>query len=374
MLGYTKDQLAEYKKELDIVASLSNLFSDNTAPMIYYRATENIYCRSFNAINVSRSDCTADAIFDLKVGVGIKTFLYKASGSYQKIAEFNRQQPLFRGLTGIDLVKKIASLRNERIATTIRTYGLKSMIYHCITRQENGTIEISEEPMHSIDIDKIRITAEEPNKIMFTDGIENYEFYHSKSTLFKYFSTSNVILSFKVVILADPMEELVKLVEFLTSGASTSKPKQKVTLPFLIVPLYSENKTKGKFVPEKSGLNQWNAGGRARHPDEVYIPFPKQLRDDNPDFFPERYSPWNLRLPNGKTITMTVCQESGKALMSNPNKELGKWLLRDVLHLDERHLLTYDELLAKGIDSVIFWKRDDANFTCDFVDSETLEE
>ena len=60
--------------------------------------------------------------------------------------------------------------------------------------------------------------------------------------------------------------------------------------------------------------------------------------------------------------------------MSNPNKELGKWLLRDVLHLDERHLLTYDELLAKGIDSVIFWKRDDANFTCDFVDSETLEE
>ena len=74
LLNYSDEQIEEYKKELDIVASLSNLFSDNSAPMIYYRATENIYCRAFKALNVSRSDCTADAIFDFKTGVGIKTF------------------------------------------------------------------------------------------------------------------------------------------------------------------------------------------------------------------------------------------------------------------------------------------------------------
>ena len=128
MLAYTKEQLEEYRKELDAVASLSNLFSDNTAPMIYYRATENIYCRSFGAENVSRNDTTADALFDFRVGVGIKTFLYKDSGSYQKIAEFNAEQPLFKGLSGLDLIRKIASLRNERIATTIRKYDLKFMI------------------------------------------------------------------------------------------------------------------------------------------------------------------------------------------------------------------------------------------------------
>ena len=33
--------------------------------------------------------------------------------------------------------------------------------------------------------------------------------------------------------------------------------------------LYSENHQKGKFVAEKSGLNQWNAGGRKRHPNEI---------------------------------------------------------------------------------------------------------
>lgn len=115
--------------------------------MIYYRATENIYCKAFNALNVSRADCTADAIFNLKNGVGIKTFLGKDTGSYQKIAEFNKQEPLYRSLSGIDLIKKIAEMRNERIDFTMRNYGLNSMIYHCILRMNDSTISVYEEPI-----------------------------------------------------------------------------------------------------------------------------------------------------------------------------------------------------------------------------------
>ena len=42
--------------------------------------------------------------------------------------------------------------------------------------------------------------------------------------------------------------------------------------------------------------------------------------------------------------------------MSNPNKALGKWLLRDILKLEERKLVTYDVLALYGIDSVIIRK------------------
>lgn len=51
--------------------------------------------------------------------------------------------------------------------------------------------------------------------------------------------------------------------------------------------------------------------------------------------------------------------------MSNPNKELGKWLLRDVLHLKEGELLTMEKLNLFGFDSVIVFKIDSFNFKID---------
>lgn len=38
--------------------------------------------------------------------------------------------------------------------------------------------------------------------------------------------------------------------------------------------------------------------------------------------------------------------------MSYSNKELGNWILRDVLKLEEGKLLTYERLQILGIDSV----------------------
>ena len=146
--------------------------------------------------------------------------------------------------------------------------------------------------------------------------------------------------------------------------------EKKVTLPSLIIPLYSESKSKGKFVAEKSGLNQWNANGRKRDENEIYIPFSKYLWKKNEDFFPDRNTPWDLQLPNGKTISMKICQEDGKTLMSNPNKDLGKWILRDVLHVKEGHLITYNDLLKIGIDSIIFTKCPEGTYSCDFITAE----
>ena len=70
---------------------------------------------------------------------------------------------------------------------------------------------------------------------------------------------------------------------------------------------------------------------------------------------------------------MKVAQEGGKALMSNPNSDLGKWILRDVLKLPEKTLVTKKMLDIIGIDSVMLSKSKDNNFTLDFLKSGSYE-
>lgn len=151
--------------------------------------------------------------------------------------------------------------------------------------------------------------------------------------------------------------------------------------PQLCLRLYSVRANGEKYVAERSGLNQWNAGGRRRNPNEIYIPYQKADRDRCPDFFPPRDTVFSLKLPDGTIIPAKVCQEAdvnnpliGKAIMSNPNKMLGKWLLRNVFELPEGTVVTYDMLEMFGIDSVIFTKNDYLDYSVDFSEIGTYEE
>ena len=47
---YQKD---EYEKFLKIVGSLSNLFSESQIPYLYYRVAEKIFCKAFDAEDLS---------------------------------------------------------------------------------------------------------------------------------------------------------------------------------------------------------------------------------------------------------------------------------------------------------------------------------
>src|SRR5450830_1205555 len=94
----------------------------------------------------------------------------------------------------------------------------------------------------------------------------------------------------------------------------------------------------------KSSLNQWNASGRPRNNNEIYIRIPKLIHEKFSKFFPSRYKEFKLILPNKKELSAKICQDNGKALMSNPNSALGQWLLRDVLNLKMGELLTYEKL------------------------------
>ncbi len=362
IIKYNDKDLNKYLDDLKVVGMLSSLFSDSTTPMLYYRATENLYCNAFGATNLARSDVPADAKLD-NIGIGIKTFLEQNKKTYQKIEEFNNQHSLYENLDPENKVKKIAELRNKRLSFTMKTYNIDKMIFHCIVRNDEG-FHFYEETMDFIDIDKITLQNVKANTIDFTDGNHNYKFNITKSTLYKQFITNDYFAEIKVIIAKDPLslinrEELPAIIT-ITEGEK------------LVMPLYSYSHGK-RIVPEKSGLNQWNAGGRKRDINEVYIPFPAKLRDKYADFFPPRDQSFNVILPSGKEISMKVCQDSGKAIMSNPNKVLGEWILRDVLQLEENELVTYDKLLEIGIDSVAFEKVDDT-YKLDFRQIDEIEE
>lgn len=355
--GNTKKR---YINMLKAMASLSRLSSESAVPYLGYREVENIFCKVFEAENLSRSDCSADASKN-GVGIGIKTFLEGNGKSWQKVAEFNKDASLFKSKSQNEIVLIISKLRNERINATKRIYGLNEMIYHCVVRQE-GEIKVFECPMDLIDIDSIKnIKFGRSNTVTFNDDINEYSINLSKSTLYKRFITKNVILETKVEIIADPYEIIMNL---LTGGNKLTFEPINKEKPHVFLPLYSE--TEKKKVPEKSGLNQWNANGRKRKYNEVYIPIPIFIRKNFKGFFPSRDKTFDLLLPDGKRLNAEICQDGGKALMTNPNTDLGEWILRQVMNLNEGEILTYARLEELGIDSVVIYKEENNMYSIDF--------
>jgi len=356
-----------YEKMLKTIGSLSRLFSESSEPYIQYRIAENLFCKSFNADNLSRTDCSADASKD-KLGVGIKTFLEKNGATMQKVAEFNSDHQLFRSLADDQKILKVSQLRNERIEATRRIFGLDNMIYHCVTRRENGII-VYELPMDAVEINKIKNINVGKNIIAFEDGKNEYSFNITKSTLYKRFLTKDVLLNFPVEIMENPFDALESLFKKAEKEILFSPVKEQ---EHIFLPLYSA-KAGEKVVPEKSGLNQWNASGRPRDPNEVYIQIPSWIHKAYPGFFPARETSFTLLLPNGSEMSAKVCQDNDKALMSNPNSALGKWLLRDVLNLKERELLTYGKLERIGLDSVVIYKTGADRYDIDFTKAGSYE-
>ena len=148
-----QDKRELYYSYLKSVCALSHLFSDSEVPYLYYRASENIFCKTFNAENLSRDDFAYDAKKD-KIGIGIKTFISKGSNN-EKIAEFNSFSYELRNLKGEQLAYRLAELRNERIEFANRNYGVEKGIYHCIAREKNR-LKIFETDYNLINIDQIK--------------------------------------------------------------------------------------------------------------------------------------------------------------------------------------------------------------------------
>lgn len=105
----------KYEDFLKIAGCLSNLFSDSSIPYLYYRMAEKVFCRAFEAENLSRSDVSVDAKKG-NLGIGLKTFIDNNGKTFQKVAEFNNDKKNYAQLSSEKLIRKISELRNARIA------------------------------------------------------------------------------------------------------------------------------------------------------------------------------------------------------------------------------------------------------------------
>jgi len=367
---YTEEELSlqnKYIEYLQLTGSLSQLFSDSLAPYLYYRAAENIFCLAFNAENLSRSDVAIDAVKD-GIGFGLKTFLHGNGRTTQKIAEFNAIRNEYADMNNEEIVRFISQARNARLDLVTESYGTRELIYHCVTRSENK-MSIYEFSMDMVDIDNIGNINRAGNAIKFTDGINEYSFNLSKSTLYKRFICETSLKDIGVDILADPYDALTCINSSEPSILTTS-----TIYPFIYLPLYAPSSA--DFKPAlRSGINQWNANGRPRHDNELYIPVPAWIHQKIVGFFPNNNNDvFTLILPDGSELKSKMCQSGQKGLMSNPNKALGKWVLRDVLKITPRTLIDRAYLNRIGVDSVIVYKVSNDEYKIDFASLGKYEE
>ena len=366
----TSENQEKYIKLLRILGRLSALFSENKAPYLYYRVHEKLFCDVFNAYDLSRGDISFDAKYN-SLGIGLKTFLHQNGNTYQKIAEFNADSNILRGLnTDKDLIFEIVNLRNTRLQKTLNITDTDSMLYSLVTRDQ-GVFYISEYSMEFINLDGIKNIKTNKNTVHFNDGNHQYSYSKSKSTLLKKFiiSEDKIVTKIPIEIIKNPFELLEEL-----SFVHGINLDDNYIGEVIFLPLYSPGTGK---VEEGSGLNQWNAGGRLRHEDEVYIPIPKFIHKDYPTFFNYKNAEtpsFKVELPNGCEMICKVCQSGGKALMSNPNKELGKWILRDILQISPKTLVTTKMLNKIGIDSVKLTKLEEGRYKLDFSNIGSFEE
>ncbi len=352
-----------YLKLLSAVSKLSGLFSESAVPFINYRVAENIFCRSFDAGNLSRSDTAFDANYN-SIGVGLKTFVCNGNSSTEKVAEFNSLSRTLKDFKGKELALKLGEFRNDRINLANRVYDIQDSLYHIVARKEKELL-LYETDYNIIDVANIHSVKDNKASLQFEDGHNLYSFNYSKSTLFRKFIIPQNAFRLPINIIDDPYSLLLELFEE-NKNLKTAIDKLVKGENYVILPLYGIHK-KEKFIFERSGLNQWNANGRKRDFGEIYIPIPAELHRKYPNFFPEKDHDFNLQIPTGEIFSASLCQQGRKALMTNPNRALSDWLLRKVLQLKEGEMATMEKLDKLGFDSVIITKSDNQNFKIDIM-------
>lgn len=372
----------EYIQYLKIFGALSGLFKDNKEganakkPYLYYRNHEQLFARTFSVDDLTRKDSSFDALGTWendRVGIGLKTWIHARDSTYQKIAEFNKLTPefiapLIENGTPEQVIKKISEFRNERIMLDKRLHNTNRDVYHYITRDDD-VMNIVETPYDLIDIDSLEFINSNGKSYNFKDKKNEYKFYISKSVLQKKFHASKgeIIAKINIEQFDDPFE-LIKMIQL-------PKEYKETIFEEIYLPLYQDKKD-GRIVSNCSGVNvrhgkpknKNNNTPRPEYEIEIRIStwihkiFPKFFGIDAFDCEAVKFSDFDLILPDGRILRGRIKQQNGKSLQTNPQGALGEWILKDVLDLKNREVVTMGLLNELGIDSLKITKLDNNQF------------
>ena len=384
---FSEKEKSEYIQFLKIFGALSGLFKNNQnganarKPYLYYRNHEQLFAKVFDVEDLTRKDSAFDALGKWdndRVGIGLKTWIHTKDRTYQKVAEFNKLAPvviapLIKDGTPEEVIKKVSELRNERIMLDKRLYKTDRDIYHFITRDDN-VMNIVEAPYDLIDMDSIELIKSDEKTYTFKDRLHNYKFYKSKSVLLEEFDASQCEIITKIPIeqFDDPFE-LIKMIELPSINKDIICKEDEIYLP-----LYQDKK-EGRIVSNCSGINIRHSksktkGSNIPRPEyEIEVRVSKWIHHVFPKFFGldalseeeiknDKLNDFDLILPDGRILRGRIKQQNGKSLQTNPQGALGEWILKDVLGLKNREVVTWDLLDKLGIDSLKIIKQDDKHF------------
>lgn len=378
---FSQEQRQEYIHFLKIFGALSFLFKDKNSennakkPYLYYRNHEQLFVRTFqeNIKDITRSDSAFDVIAnfgDQNFGIGLKTWFHK-DVSFQKVAEFDKiaKDELQMINNDSELINRLVFIRNERILKDIRlrSTSLTDNVYHYITRSDNQ-MNIFETGYELIDpnaVVKIKNNGR-TRGVEWLDKEHNrkYRYNSSKSTIMEQFIAplDRAIVNIPITLHNDPFE-LLKLINLSNEIDSSSEN----TETEIYLPLYNVKKADNglpvAYVTEGAGINKWHRPKSENRLWDVELRVPKWIHKTHPGWFfgynflntknhdtnivdsfinkrlrngtSKNYVPFTLRLPSGREIKASINGQNGKNIQSTSSKELGIWLLKDVLGLTD---------------------------------------
>lgn len=383
----------EYIEFLKIFGALSGLFKDNQEginarkPYLYYRNHEQLFARVFDVEDLTRKDSAFDALGKWendRIGIGLKTWIHTKDKTYQKVAEFNKLapeviSPLIKEGTSEEVIRKVSELRNERIMLDKRLYKTNRDVYHYITRDDD-VMNIIETSYDLIDINSLELISD-GKTYTFKDKYHNYKFYTSKSVLLEEFDASECEIVEQIPIEQfDNPFELLRMINISNDICKIAEENEsyEVIHQEIILPLYQDKK-EGPFVSPCSGINirhskPKNKGSNTPRPEyEIEVRVSTWIHHIFPKFFglnafdenqikDKELNDFDLILPDGRVLRGRIKQENGKSLQTNPQGALGEWILKDVLGLENREMVTIEYLNSLGIDSLKIIKLNDKRF------------
>jgi hypothetical protein len=149
------------------------------------------------------------------------------------------------------------------------------------------------------------------------------------------------------------IDDMNIIVDSITSQQPKNLKDIALTKEVVHVPLFSE---KQQRMHDRSGLNWGQRPEYSREPNQAYIPVPKSIHDQHPDFFPPKDQEFTLLTDDGESFVCVMAQDNRKAIETRyDNSIIGRYF-RKRLNVELGNYVSLDDLERYGRKSLSIYK------------------
>ncbi len=232
------------------------------------------------------------------------------------------------------------------------------------TKRLNVNYYLGKIPIHIKGI----IWIDESLDIAFT-GSSNFSWngYRDYLELMTNISKVDLQKAFPINDIIDCRGQEIEEIGIIIDSVNMQQPRNlneiALTKEVVHLPLFSE---KQQRMHERSGLNWGQRPEYSREPNQAYLPVPKSIHDEHPDFFPPKDQEFTLLTDDGESFICVMAQDNRKAIETRyDNSIIGKYF-RQRLSVDQGAFVTMKHLQNYGRKSVSVYKVSSELYYIDF--------